>query len=278
MSFSRRTQFAIALYYLSIFVYTYFGIILIYYYITSHVLIVNLAFAIRLITVLTFSLLAYIVYRLFQDKPFTSYLGFRREGLFESLVLSSASFALPNLLLAIAYLALGMNPLNRMLSIARECSVPSWFNHVDSRLLPFLAILFWFLGGIISFVFLQSFPIKVLSKTFRKFALPIISILFILYYNMPLLTGEWKFDDIIFLGIIFPIILYKYGNSIGLILTYTFLYEMPVRTAFLRGWGEQAFWILVSTQIIWGIISIVLTFTILLKTRKTFLKKNRSYP
>jgi hypothetical protein len=183
---------------------------------------------------------------LFRDKPLTHYLGFRKEGFLESLVLSSAFYALYMLLLAIiAYFVLRMDPFDQFLSSAFMCSVPLWFSRVDPLFLPVAAILFWLILGIVSLAFLQSFPINALSRASKKITIPLISILFIMLYNMPLLTWEWKLDDIIFLGILFPLILYKYGNSLGLVLSYTFLYEMPVRVAFLRGWGENAFWILV---------------------------------
>ena len=84
--------------------------------------------------------------------------------------------------------------------------MPLWFNHVSSLFLPFAAILFWFFTGVDSFVF-SSFLIRILSNVFKRFAVPLVSILFIFWYNSLLLTSQWKFDDILFLRIIFPLIL-----------------------------------------------------------------------
>jgi len=264
---SRRLQFVVA-YYLAIYVYGYVGFILVYYYVPAIMGDFIYALMYGLVEVFVFSLLAYIVYRRFGDKSFLHYLGFKREGLLDSLVLSSAPFALYNLLLAtIAYLVLGVDPLSKFLTMTRECSVPPWFNQVSPAFLPIATILFWLLSGIVSFAFLQAFSIQVLSKISKKFLIPLVFILFVLYYNFPILTGKLKLDDVIFLGILFPLILYKYGNSIGLILTYTFLYEMPVRAAFLRGWGEPALWTLVSMQLTWGIASMVVTFIKILQAR-----------
>jgi len=65
-------------------------------------------FVFELVWVFVFFLLAYVVCKCFDCESFTSCLGFRREGFLESLVLSSASFAFPNLLLVVVgYLVLG---------------------------------------------------------------------------------------------------------------------------------------------------------------------------
>lgn len=87
--------------------------------------------------------------------------------------------------------------------------------------------------------------------------------MFILLYNAPLLTGEWKLDDIIFLGVVYPTILYRYRNSLGLIVSYVALYEMPVRAAFLRGWGFDALNIVLLFQVAWGVTSIVIALTLI---------------
>jgi len=96
-----------------------------------------------------------------------------------------------------------------------------WFTTVGRFLLPLLATALWLVGGVISIALLQAFPYELLSLWRRGIAIPSVAAAFILLYNAPMLTGEWKADGIVFLGIAYPIV-YRYAhNSIGPIFNYS---------------------------------------------------------
>jgi len=210
-------------------------------------------FLINILLLLVFLLVAYVFYRRMEGRAFKEFIGFKREGLVESLTATAASFTALNLVLAIlAYSILGVNPLARFIeNVYTYCSTP-WFNRVDPKLLPVAAVMLWFVSGTFHFALMQAFPYEVLSGRPKKYVILLVSALSILYYNLPLLTGEWKLDDIVFLGIVCPLIYHLYRNSLGIILNYVFFYEMPVLVAFLKGWGEKAFWIFFVGRLIWG--------------------------
>jgi len=211
-------------------------------------------FLINILLLFAFLLVAYVFHRRMDGRAFREFIGFKREGLLESLIATAASFTALILVLAIlAYLILGVKPLAKFIENAYTYRSTPWFDRVDPKLLPVAACMLWFISGTFHFALMQAFPYEVLSGRPKKYVIPLVSALSILYYNLPLLTGEWKLDDIVFLGVICPLIYYLYRNSLGIILNYVFFYEMPVLVAFLKGWGERAFWILFVGRLIWGL-------------------------
>ena len=185
-----------------------------------------------------------------------NYLGIRGKGFLSSLVVTGALFTIPNAALLVVATALGFDVFSRYLENARRYSIP-WFSNVDPSLLPLVAITLWFIVGIMWFSLLQAYPYELLSKRSRKLVIPLIAIMFILMYNLPLVTNEWKLDDIIYLGILAPIAYHLTRNSLGIVINYVMYFEFPVAVAFLKGWGEAAFSTLLTGRIAWGIACLV---------------------
>ncbi len=216
-------------------------------------------FLINILLLSVFLLIAYAFYRKIGGRAFREYIGLKKEGLLESLIVTAAFFAALNLILAtLAYLFLGVNPLAKLVESAYMYSSTPWFDHIDPKLLPVAAAVLWLVSGTIHFAFMQAFPYEVLFGKLKKYVVPLISALFIPFYNLPLLTGEWKPDDIVFLGIICPLIYHLCRNSLGIILNYVFFYELPVLVAFLKGWGEEAFQIFLVGRLVWGLVCLLI--------------------
>ena len=185
---------------------------------------------------------------------FREYLGLRRRGLWDSLVITGGAFAGLYLTAAlVAFAFLKMDPVARFVENARAWSAP-WFDNVDPTTLPIVAIAMWLASGVFWFGLLQAFPYEVLIRRPKKVVIPLISLSSVLLYNAPLLTGEWKVDDIVFLGVLCPLIYHLTRNSVGIILNYVFLFELPVAAAFLRGWGEAAFSAFLALRMAWGVL------------------------
>ena len=120
-------------------------------------------------------------------------------------------------------------------------------------LLPIYAILLWMGWGLLFFH-------VILAKAYELSGartLPAISLTLVLLYNFPLLTGEWHLDDVLFLGVIFPIIYHFTRSSAGLVISYVLLYERPVLMAFLEGWGYSAFVAVLSVRVAWELICLI---------------------
>ena len=216
-------------------------------------LLIYLALVLALLTTV-----AYLINQRLHPGPFREMLGLSFSGLRDSLVLSSASFSLPYLILGAIELLRGSNPfdtaLKATLSYAYdESRAPPWFSEVPTILLPLYAAMIWSLAGILWFSLVQSFPLRHLSRHLGPWSLPIVQLMSILLYNAPLVTGDWKPDDIVFLGMVFPTVLYLYRNSLGLIVSYVCFFEMPIRAAVLRGWGPSSFKVFLLLQVAWGI-------------------------
>ncbi|MCE4610708.1 MAG: hypothetical protein F7B17_01910 [Desulfurococcales archaeon] len=259
------------LYYIIIYLYIYLGSILALK--LGPPLISNPVFTFIYIVaaIILFLLTAYIIHRyvgVCSEAGFIRCLGLTTNGFLESLVFSSAIITLAAVVLGIAsYILNGTNPFNEAVKATIRYayySSPEWFNSVPLRLLPVVSLLVWFLAGIMWFTFIQAFPLNLLSRSFGPSSIPLVSLSFILLYGAPLLTGNIKLDDILFLGITYTLILYKYNNSLGLITCYVLLYEMPVRASFLVGWGLNALKVVILLQLSWGITSIVFSLYIII--------------
>ncbi len=150
-------------------------------------------FLINISLLSVFLLVAYAFHRKMGGRAFREYIGFKKEGLLKSLIVTAAFFTALNLILAtLAYLFLGVNLLAKLVENAYMYSSTPWFDHVDSKLLPVAAAVLWLVSGTIHFAFMQAFPYEALSRRPKKYVVPLVSALFISYYNLPLLTGEWK--------------------------------------------------------------------------------------
>lgn len=221
--------------------------------------------------IIIFLLIAYIVHGRLCSGCFKQYLGFTGGNLLKSIVLSSASVFIPAAILgAAAYSLYGVNPFERLLEATiyyNRHYAPPWFDNVPRELLPLVALLVWLLAGVGWFAFVQSFPLLHLHRSLGVASIPIVSILFILLYNLPLITGDWDLGDIATLGVAYPIILYKYRNSLGLIVSYIILYEMPVRAAFLKGWGLSTLKVIIYLQAAWGAASTIMALALVLRRR-----------
>ncbi len=216
-----------------------------------------------------FLVVAYLTYTLIlgcDESGFLQSLGLTTRNLLERLSFSSSSIAIPAIALGIIAYIGGADPVRMIFEdVVRylENAPPPWFSEVPNHILPLASIAVWSLVGIVWFAFLQVFPLNLLSRVAGPASVLVVSLLFILIYGAPLLTGDWKPDDIVILGVLFPIVLYRYRNSLGAVMSYVLLYEMPVRAAFLQGWGFTALKILVALQALWGLISIIITLQII---------------
>ncbi len=270
---------AITLYYIVVFALIYAPTFYVLHYspaLSSDPLILLIYLAITLILL---TLAAYMVHQRLCPGPFRGMLGLTFRDLRESLVLSSASFTLPFLILGAVELLGGSNPLDTALKATisyayDESRAPPWFSHVPSKLLPLYAALVWSLAGLLWFSLVQSFPLSCLSQRLGPWSLSLVQLLFILLYNAPLLTGDWKPDDIIFLGLLFPTVLYLHRNSLGLIASYVALFEMPIRAAVLRGWGAQALKAFLLLQVAWGTAASIAALAITANMLRKILKRN----
>ena len=253
---SRREVLLIGLYYLVIYIYIYVSSVYILKFSPELVRSPIFILIYIVIAIALYSLTAYMLYRRLGNGSFRRYLGFTSSSFLESLIFSSASITLPAIVLGIiAYVFYGVDLFERLFEATSNYDrylAPPWFDYVPKTFLPLVALLVWLFAGVVWFALVQAFPIQYLSRSLGIAAIPVASVMFILLYNAPLLTGEWKLDDIIFLGVVYPTILYRYRNSLGLIVSYVALYEIPVRAAFLRGWGFDALNIVLLFQVAWG--------------------------
>ena len=127
-------------------------------------------------------------------------------------------------------------------------SIPSWLTQIPKLLVPIVAMLRWFAGGLIIFSILMGFTVEIPDrhKVLTRRNIFLIFTGLCLLYNAPLtyfLFGELitvsligEIIDIIMLGVALLIYL-RTRNVVGIIVIYTFVYEAPVNTAVLYGWG-----------------------------------------
>ena len=171
-------------------------------------------------------------------------LGLRREGLL-------GSFLWPGVIttpLAISTLAGAyVSP-----ELIAGLGSSEWLLHVSPRpYVPLVALLTWSLSGISYFMLFQAFLYEILAERPRRCVLPAIWVLSCLLYNAPLMTGSWKLDDMLILGVLFPLVYARTRCSVGLIVTYVLVYEAPIKWAFWFSGGWLAFWALLYARAIW---------------------------
>ncbi len=182
-------------------------------------------------------------------------LGLEVRGLWESLIYSGAVYSAASIILFAVASLLGYDPLSLLLRNAMNYKGTPWFQSLPRQFLPLAAFITWLLSGFLVFSLLVAYPYENMGRK----NLPLVMLALILFYNLPLMTGEWKLDDIIFLGLIYPLIYSKTGNSLGLVLNYVALYEFPVAVSVLIGWGETAFWFFMAFRVTWSLICLFLS-------------------
>ncbi len=183
-------------------------------------------------------------------------LGIRKEGLLESFLLSSGIIAIMNLM-AIIYAMISMNVglgaiLERARTLAETYRGAYWFEGMPSSLLPLAALVMWTAIGILYFSLIQAYGIEKLGKKGILVAIMVSALL----YNAPLVTGQWKVDDLLILCILFPVIYWITGNSLGLVASYVIMFELPVLAAFARA-GYYSFLFMLLTRAAIGLASLV---------------------
>jgi len=199
---------------------------------------------------LTIFLLIFIIIRYLLDGWNLELLGWKKKNFSKSLLWASASLLPSNLALSIACYVLGTDTVLTWVHTGIQPPYPAW--------LPLFGIFYWFLSGIISFSFWQAFPYECLKEYPKKYSIPIISILFILLYNQPLMTRAFYLTDIIWLGIIFVLIYHRFQNSLSLVMSYVFLFEGPVVWCFGIIFGELIFFIILNIRAIWCIAAVLI--------------------
>jgi hypothetical protein len=193
--------------------------------------------AMRILSALPFTILAFVVvYGLNRKRDMRSILasvGFRREGILNGFLWANA-FLLP-----IMIFLLGMLLVSGSQSLLANSAVPlptppipSWY--------PLFASAAWIIGGLAAFPVLQAYPYESLTDIPRKYAIPLIAILWAGLYNASLLTGAFKPDDIIFFGFLFTVAYHKSRNSIGLVAAYV-LAEAPLWYVVAETWGVPTY-------------------------------------
>ncbi len=179
-----------------------------------------------------------------------------RRGLLRSFTLSSGVIMALNLI-AMGYWTLVRGTglysiLRRMEELAEGYKVP-WFGSVPPHLLPLAALVIWSVSGLFFFTLVQAYGIEKLGRRGVLLAVIVSSLL----YNAPLLTGEWKPDDLLILCSIFPLVYWISGNSLGLMISYVTMFELPVAAAFTQGRGYTDFLLILGFRVVVGLLSLV---------------------
>lgn len=158
--------------------------------------------------------------------------GFRRAGILGAFVWANA-FLLPiTLTLLFRLYAYGQASILKLLYTSIPSSPPLWY--------PLYAIGFWIAGGIAVFPLLEAFPYESLKDVRKRYAIPLIVVLWAGIFNAPLLAGviNLRPSDIFFFDFLFLIAYIKSRNSIGLVLAYV-LSEDPVWYIIAVSWGVR---------------------------------------
>jgi len=212
-------------------------------------------------------LLIYIISRYFLEVWSPKQVGWTTKNFSKSFLWASAPLLPFTLSLLIASYIFGTGTVMMWLDIGIEPPYPLW--------IPLFGIVYWLLGGIIAFSFWQAFSYECLEKYPKKYVIPVISVLFILLYNQPLITGDFNPIDIIWLGIIFLLIYYKFQNSLSLVVSYVFLFEGPVIWCFGVIFGDLVVLIILYIKTIWCIVAVlILIFQYLKNAQKVKEVKN----
>ncbi len=132
-----------------------------------------------------------VAYKL-SDEDFVGLLGFRREGFWRSLIYTGALLGI-GITLALFYHQFSINEIVRTaIEHAKAGRWPTWIDYTNPVLLPVYALIIWSISGVLFFALLVAYPYEILGAKY----LPLISLMFVLIYNLPLITGEWILDDI----------------------------------------------------------------------------------
>jgi len=95
-------------------------------------------------------------------------------------------------------------------------------------------------GGIAAFPLLEAFPYESLKDVRKRYAIPLVVVLWAGIYNAPLMVGviNLRPDDIFFFDFLFLVAYVKSRNSIGLVLAYV-LAESPIWYIIAMSWGVR---------------------------------------
>lgn len=174
-------------------------------------------------------------------------IGIRRRGILGSFLWANA-FLLPLMIfLLVMVLAYGPESLLANSGVPLPAApIPLWY--------PLFASTAWIIGGTVAFPVLQAYPYESLLDVPKKYAIPLIAVLWAGLYNASLLTGEFKPDDIIFFGFLFTVAYHKSRNSIGLVAAYV-LAEAPLWYVVAATWGVAVYEGAIVARTFLGVIS-----------------------
>jgi hypothetical protein len=172
--------------------------------------------------------------------------GFRQTGILSAFVWANALLLPDTLTLFFRLYAYGQASILELFYTPTPSSPPLWY--------PLYAFSFWIAGGILVFPLLEAFPYESLKDVHKRYAIPLIVVLWAGIYNAPLLTGviNLRPDDIFFFDFLFFIAYIKSRNSIGLVLAYV-LAESPVWYIVAVSWSVT---ILSISIVVRGLFSI----------------------
>lgn len=88
----------------------------------------------------------------------------------------------------------------------------------------------------------------------KKFAIPLIAALAAGLYNDAFLTGTLRWDDILFLCLLFTVAYHESKNSIGIIAAYV-LAESPVWYVVASAWGTTPFVVAIFVRTAISVVS-----------------------
>jgi hypothetical protein len=183
-----------------------------------------------------------------QSGHMLSSIGFRRKGILTSFIWANA-FLLPIMLILLGMLLVA-GPAS-LLAISQvplpPSPVPVWY--------PLFAPVAWLIGGIAFFPILQAFPYENLMDLPKKYTIPLIAALSSGIYNFAFLTGDFRWDDILFFGLLFTIAYHKSRNSIGIVAAYV-LAESGVWYVVALTWGTTVFTGAILARTILSMISV----------------------
>jgi len=158
--------------------------------------------------------------------------GFRRTGTLSAFVWANAFFLPDTLTLLFRLYAYGQASILALFYFPTPSSPPLWY--------PLYAVSFWIAGGIAVFPLLEAFPYESLKDVRKRYAIPLVVVLWAGIYNAPLVVGviNLRPDDIFFFDFLFLVAYVKSRNSIGLVLAYV-LAESPVWYIIAVSWGVR---------------------------------------
>ena len=122
-------------------------------------------------------------------------------------------------------------------------------------------IAYWSVNGVVSFSFLQAFPFETLRSYPRKYVVPGVALLFVLWSGHRYWGGTFRPDDILLLGAVSLLVYRYFRNSLSLVLAYVALFEPPILWCFGVAWNHSVFLAVIYARIVWcGLAVFVLIY------------------